>query len=97
MCNYLRVQNPDATLVGAIALHVVSWIAQFFSHAVYEGRAPALLDNLIQSVFLAPIFVWLELLFMAGYRPELRSRVDDLVRKEIAKFQSQSSKNGKTK
>lgn len=31
----------------AVYIHVVSWIAQFFSHAFAEKRAPALLDNLI--------------------------------------------------
>lgn len=29
-----------------IGVHVVSWLAQFYGHAVHEGRSPALLDNL---------------------------------------------------
>jgi uncharacterized membrane protein YGL010W len=42
------------TLVGA---HVVSWIAQFVGHGAFEGRSPALLDNLFQAIFMAPFFV----------------------------------------
>ncbi len=33
----------------------------------------ALLDSLGQALSLAPLFVWLELLFLLGYRPALRS------------------------
>ncbi|KAM5373829.1 hypothetical protein ACJZ2D_006791 [Fusarium nematophilum] len=92
--NYLRQQNPEATFQGALALHVVCWIFQFIGHGVFEGRAPALLDNLIQAIFLAPMFVWLELLFMLGYRPELQARVNKKVQVEIEKFKAKS-KNGK--
>nr|POF12729.1 putative endoplasmic reticulum membrane protein c16e8.02 [Quercus suber] len=72
----------------AIGVHVFSWLAQFVGHGIYEGRAPALLDNLVQAIFLAPFFVWLEVLFMFGYRPELKSRLDQAVQKEITKFKA---------
>ena len=39
----------------ALALHVLSWVAQFYGHGVHEGRAPALLDNLAQALFMAPM------------------------------------------
>lgn len=39
-----------------IAVEVFAWIAQFVGHGVYEGRAPALLDNLLQALVLAPFF-----------------------------------------
>lgn len=58
-------------------------------HGKFEGRAPALLDNLVQAAFLAPFFVWLETLFMFGYRPELQKRVEAAVVKEIEKFKKQ--------
>jgi 2-hydroxy fatty acid dioxygenase len=67
-------------------MHVTSWIVQFIGHGVFEGRAPALLDNLVQAVFLAPLFVWLEILFAMGYRPELKSRLNIAVEADIAKF-----------
>lgn len=75
----------------AIGVHVFSWIAQFIGHGIYEGRAPALLDNLVQAIFLAPLFVWMEILFMFGYRPELKSRLDQNVQKEIARFKAEKS------
>ncbi|RCI15666.1 hypothetical protein L249_3378 [Ophiocordyceps polyrhachis-furcata BCC 54312] len=94
--NHLRSEAPQTTFRAALVLHVVSWIAQFVGHGKFEGRAPALLDNLVQAIFLAPMFVWLELLFKLGYRKELQSRVEKAVRLEIAKFRSQSQgKNGK--
>ncbi|KIX99008.1 uncharacterized protein Z520_05469 [Fonsecaea multimorphosa CBS 102226] len=70
----------------AAAAFVASWIAQFLGHGVFEGRAPALLDNIFQAFFLAPLFVWLEILFALGYRPELKSRVDKMVEQDIAKY-----------
>jgi 2-hydroxy fatty acid dioxygenase len=70
----------------ALGVHLASWIAQFIGHGVFEGRAPALLDNLAQAVFLAPLFVWLEILFSMGYRPGLKSRLEEAVEADIAKF-----------
>ncbi|QDS68146.1 hypothetical protein FKW77_010317 [Venturia effusa] len=68
------------------AVHIFAWIAQFIGHGAFEGRAPALLDNLVQALFLAPFFVWMEILFFLGYRPELKSRVDKAIQAEIEKF-----------
>lgn len=87
----------------AVGIFVSSWIAQFIGHGVFEGRAPALLDNLVQALVLAPFFVWMEILFSIGYRPELRSRVDSAVEKEVEKYQKSrgqsngSATNGKAK
>ena len=36
----------------ALGLHTSSWIAQFIGHGAFEGRAPALLNNLVQALFL---------------------------------------------
>lgn len=73
----------------AVGVHIFSWLAQFVGHGVFEGRAPALLDNLIQAIFLAPFFVWLEVLFAFGYRPELKARLDQSVEKELVKLQAE--------
>jgi len=70
----------------AAAGFVASWVFQFVGHGVFEGRAPALLDNIFQAFFLAPLFVWLEVLFALGYRPELKARVDALVLKDVEKY-----------
>lgn len=96
LANYLTSHhNPNATYI-ALGVHIFSWIAQFIGHGKYEGRAPALLDNIVQAVFLAPLFVWIELLFMFGYRPELKNRLDKAVEIEINKWkQSKAKANGK--
>lgn len=94
--NYLRTQDPTLVNWVAAGVFVLSWIAQFIGHGKFEGRAPALLDNLFQAIFLAPLFVWLELLFRFGYRQELQARVEKAVLREIAKFKAgKSAKNGK--
>lgn len=96
--NKALLHNPTQTNRIAITVHILSWLFQFFGHGAFEGRAPALLDNLVQALFLAPLFVWLELLFKFGYRRELQSRVDKAVQAELAKFRARNpnaTKNGK--
>ncbi|ODV77282.1 DUF962-domain-containing protein [Suhomyces tanzawaensis NRRL Y-17324] len=56
---------------SALTLHVLAWLAQFYGHGVHEKRAPALLDNLLQALVLAPFFVVYELLFVLGIRKDL--------------------------
>lgn len=45
---------------------VGGWILQFAGHA-FEGRRPALMDNLFQA-FIGPMFIMAEFLEMAGVR-----------------------------
>lgn len=54
-------------------LFVGGWILQLVGH-VFEGRKPALTDNLFQ-IFVAPIFLAAEVFFALGYKPELHRRV----------------------
>lgn len=96
LSNSLLSTYPALTNQVAIATHIVCWLFQFIGHGAFEGRAPALLDNLVQAIFLAPLFVWLEMLFKFGYRRELRQRVEKAVKLEVAKFRSKNAaKNGK--
>ena len=74
----------DAAWRWALALHVLAWYAQIHpGHVVFEKRRPALLDSLAQSLVLAPLFVWMEVLFACGYRPGLRSDVDRRVKRAV--------------
>src|SRR5439155_12002755 len=57
------------------ALFVGGWILQLVGHA-FEGRRPALVDNLFQ-IFVAPIFLCAELAFALGYKPELHADVQE--------------------
>ncbi|KAL8896725.1 MAG: hypothetical protein Q9192_002941 [Flavoplaca navasiana] len=93
--NHLTNTYGQTANYWALGLHVFSWIAQFVGHGVFEGRAPALMDNLVQAFFLAPFFVWMEFLFLLGYRPELKSRLDKAVEKEVQKYRlSRGQKSG---
>ncbi|KAF2436492.1 DUF962-domain-containing protein [Tothia fuscella] len=94
--NYLLSTYGATASYWAGALNIVSWIAQFVGHGKYEGRAPALLDNLVQALFLAPFFVWFEVLFSLGYRPDLKARLDKAVDEEIRKFKKPQT-NGAAK
>lgn len=93
--NHLTSTYGQTANYWALGLHATSWIAQFIGHGVFEGRAPALMDNLVQAFFLAPFFVWMEILFRLGYRPELRKRLDEAVEKEVQKYRaSKAQRNG---
>ncbi len=67
-------------MLGAVAgwswfavLFVGGWILQLVGH-VFEGRKPALADNLFQ-IFVAPLFLCAELFFALGYKPKLHAAV----------------------
>jgi uncharacterized membrane protein YGL010W len=49
------------------------WVIQLIGH-VWEGRKPALMDNLLQ-IFVAPIFLAAEAFFALGYKPALHAAV----------------------
>jgi len=93
--NYLTTVAPSPTTEIAVVIFVISWIAQFVGHGVFEHRAPALFENLISAFLSAPFFVWMEVLFSLGYRPELRARVRDMVEQELVhvKAAEQAKKN----
>lgn len=56
-----------------LVLFVGGWALQLWGH-VFEGRKPALVDNLFQ-VFVAPIFLAAEVFFALGYKPRLHEAV----------------------
>ena len=56
-------------------LFVGGWILQLVGHG-FEGRKPALADNLFQ-IFVAPIFLAAEVFFALGYKPQLHQRCSD--------------------
>ena len=54
---FIQTTNKTKTNSIAIGIHVVSWILQFIGHGKYECRKPALLDNMVEALFLGPLFV----------------------------------------
>ncbi|KAF9055045.1 DUF962-domain-containing protein [Hymenopellis radicata] len=77
--------RPDHMAVAG-AVHAFAWIAQFIGHGVAEKRAPALLDNILGAVVLAPFFVHLEVLYKLGYKPELHKRISNEIGKEVTRI-----------
>ena len=69
-------QTGAAVFLGAF---VGGWIIQLVGHA-FEGRKPALADNLFQ-IFVAPIFLAAEIAFALGLRGGTRRRVEELSRR----------------
>jgi uncharacterized membrane protein YGL010W len=53
---------------------VLGWVIQFVGH-YYEGRKPAFVDDLV-GLFVAPMFVLLELLALAGFFKGLMAEVE---------------------
>ena len=73
-------------LLGAVTgwtwfavLFLGGWILQLVGH-VFEGRRPALADNLFQ-IFIAPIFLAAEVFFALGYKPALHAAVQERARR----------------
>eukprot|EP01080_Neovahlkampfia_damariscottae_P008746 gene8746-694_t len=79
--NYLEqhVISAENFWYVCIAIQVVGWGIQFVGHGVFEGKRPALMDNLFQ-VFIAPIFVMLEYLFFLGFAKDLEKEIQKKIR-----------------
>jgi uncharacterized membrane protein YGL010W len=67
--DWLAQQSALAVWVTFAVLFVGGWIVQLVGHA-FEGRKPALLDNLLQAL-IAPVFLVAEVGFRLGFRKEL--------------------------
>jgi uncharacterized membrane protein YGL010W len=59
---------------GFVLVTVLGWAIQLLGH-YFEGKRPALTDNLLQ-IFNAPLFVVLEVFFLLGWRRTLRHEVE---------------------
>ena len=79
--------GDDTVWKGALAAHVTGWGLQIYpGHLVFEKRRPAVMDSAFQSLVLAPLFVWMELLFTCGYRPGLREDLKRRVDKAVVEL-----------
>ncbi|KAI7903800.1 uncharacterized protein BX663DRAFT_505282 [Cokeromyces recurvatus] len=87
--NFLQT-NPNANKI-AFYIHVSAWIFQFLGHGFAEKRSPKLLDNVVQALVSAPYFVFFEVLFFFGYRPELHKEVMIEIKKDIAEFRAKKA------
>ncbi len=74
IANYAAKQGTDVVWWAFGATFVIGWAIQLVGHA-FEGRKPALTDSLLQ-VFIAPMFLISEVLFVLGRRLEIRDEVE---------------------
>jgi uncharacterized membrane protein YGL010W len=74
---YLSQLDFKISLTYFLGLNILGWAIQLLGH-YYEGRKPALADNLIQSL-MGPIFVLLEVLFFFGFKKDLEKEIHDRV------------------
>lgn len=65
-----------------IIFFILGWIFQLIGHAI-EGNKPALLNNFIDSVFIAPFFITAEIFFLLGYKKDLEQAINDENEKEV--------------
>lgn len=70
-----RLGTPAAIWTAFAALFVGGWILQFLGHH-YEGKRPALLDNIFQA-FIGPMFLVAEALVALGRRPDLARDMEE--------------------
>jgi uncharacterized membrane protein YGL010W len=61
--------SASAVWMAFIALFVGGWVLQFLGHH-YEGKRPALLDNIFQA-FIGPMFLVAEAMMVMGQRTDL--------------------------
>jgi uncharacterized membrane protein YGL010W len=61
--------SPSAVWIAFAVLFIAGWVLQFLGHH-YEGKRPALLDNIFQG-FIGPMFLVAEALVVMGRRHDL--------------------------
>ena len=65
--------GPSSVWTAFAALFIFGWALQFLGHH-FEGKRPALLDNLFQA-FIGPMFLVAEIIVVNGYRRDLANSV----------------------
>ena len=61
--------SPSAVWTAFLVLFVGGWVLQFLGHH-YEGKRPALIDNIFQG-FIGPMFLVAEAMVVMGLRRDL--------------------------
>ena len=74
VADWLSWQGVAAVWITFGVAFVGGWIIQLIGH-VFEGRKPALLDNLLQ-IFIAPMFLVTEVVFALGLKRSLAEAVE---------------------
>jgi len=67
--------STQAVWIAFLALFVGGWVLQFLGHH-YEGKRPALLDNIFQA-FIGPMFLVAETMVVLGHRRDLAAAMGE--------------------
>jgi uncharacterized membrane protein YGL010W len=70
-----RTQGATTAWIVFVLCFVGGWMFQIVGH-VWEGRRPALIDNLFQA-FIGPMFIMAEVLIALGLKQELKAVVEE--------------------
>ncbi|MGH1471035.1 MAG: DUF962 domain-containing protein [Cellvibrionaceae bacterium] len=73
---YTAEQSTTYWLSMSIGFFFVGWVIQFIGH-VYEKRKPAFVDD-IMGLAIGPLFVLAELVFLLGFRKELKENIESV-------------------
>jgi uncharacterized membrane protein YGL010W len=90
---YQEVDHSKEVLFGlttyqcAVALHITAWVSQFIGHGVFEGRKPALMDNIFLTL-VAPAFAIIEVLAKFGHRKSDIEAADKLIVEDIKQYRA---------
>jgi uncharacterized membrane protein YGL010W len=89
LAEFIAREAPPMTAWTVVAVFFIGgWVLQLIGH-VYEGRKPALVENLFQ-IFVAPMFLAAEPIFALGLRRTLHDRVEACVRAQYPDFARES-------
>ncbi|PPR98832.1 hypothetical protein GOBAR_AA21835 [Gossypium barbadense] len=91
--DYAQIKRANRRVV--LVSQLLCWTGQFLGHGMFEKRAPALLDNLVQAFLMAPFFVLLEVLrSLFGYEPYpgFHMLVNAKIKAEIKEWQDKKQK-----
>ncbi len=72
-CDVASKIEFNSSLGIFITFTIIGWAIQLVGH-YFEGRKPALADNLVQSL-MGPLFIVLEILFFFGLKKDLEQEV----------------------
>ena len=74
LAEWIAALDRGIAWTSIAVLFVGGWIFQLAGHA-FEGRRPALLDNLFQAL-VAPMFLTAETMFALGWRRDLETEME---------------------
>lgn len=81
LCDNLSKLPLTESLTIFLVVKIVGWIIQLLGH-YFEGRRPALVDNLVQAL-MAPLFLIAEIMFFLGIRKDF----EEIVKKKVSEYQ----------